>query len=320
MADTDDVEMAEGGAAAPEPAAAAAAPEEEALPPLSLDVLSAIKAAQMQNGLRHADYQRYRQYCTRRLRRVRKNKAVNLRYGRGRGFVKKVIEPGSATDVRHLFVPLMNAERAWSYAMQLKQETAEDGGESRRRFHLMRRLAKAHRWSEELRALCGARGDDRTALEGEAYAAWMGGNLHLEKENWEEALPAFVTASQIYGRLAQVGTPDQQELLRQRVEEIEPSVRYCKYNLELEAGALGGGDTDALIQMLATSKGPAQDLLQSKLDAVLAATRKQHATTRTAVRWLGARVVVRAEGVRMSLLEAEDARARKRSPNLPRTF
>lgn len=38
----------------------------------SILVLKLIKDSQQQHGLRHADYQRYRGYCTRRVRRLRK--------------------------------------------------------------------------------------------------------------------------------------------------------------------------------------------------------------------------------------------------------
>ena len=47
---------------------------------LSLDILHLAKTSQMKNGLRHQDYRRYRQYCTRRLRRIRKNNQVRFMY------------------------------------------------------------------------------------------------------------------------------------------------------------------------------------------------------------------------------------------------
>jgi signal recognition particle subunit SRP68 len=40
------------------------------------------KAAQIQHGLRHGDYTRYRQYCARRLTRLRKTLAFT--HGKGR--------------------------------------------------------------------------------------------------------------------------------------------------------------------------------------------------------------------------------------------
>ena len=40
----------------------------------SLEILAVIRAAQNAHGLRHGDHRRYRQYCARRLRRLRKAK------------------------------------------------------------------------------------------------------------------------------------------------------------------------------------------------------------------------------------------------------
>ena len=61
--------------------------EEEDTKQISLKVLSLIKEAQQKHGLRHADYQRYRGYCSRRLRRIRK--AVGLVQGEKKKFNKK---------------------------------------------------------------------------------------------------------------------------------------------------------------------------------------------------------------------------------------
>jgi len=48
----------------------------------SLPILKEVSESQQQNGLRHDDYHRYRQYCSRRLRRVRKS--VGLQQGKGK--------------------------------------------------------------------------------------------------------------------------------------------------------------------------------------------------------------------------------------------
>lgn len=64
---------------------------------------------------------------------------------------------------RYLLVVLMEAERAWSYAMQLKQEA---NTEPRKRFHLLARLRKAAKHSEKLEKLCESpRVDAKTKLE-----------------------------------------------------------------------------------------------------------------------------------------------------------
>lgn len=64
---------------------------------------------------------------------------------------------------RYLLIVLMEAERAWSYAMQLKQEA---NTEPRKRFHLLARLRKAAKHSEKLEKLCESpRVDAKTKLE-----------------------------------------------------------------------------------------------------------------------------------------------------------
>lgn len=69
---------------------------------------------------------------------------------------------------RYLLLVLMDAERAWSYAMQLKQEA---NTEPRKRFHLLSRLRKAVKHAEELERLCESnRVDAKTKLEAQVSA------------------------------------------------------------------------------------------------------------------------------------------------------
>ena len=64
---------------------------------------------------------------------------------------------------RFLHIPLMDAERAWSYAMELKLLA---NTEPRKRFHLVRRLRKAAHYAGELETLCQSeKCDARTKLE-----------------------------------------------------------------------------------------------------------------------------------------------------------
>ena len=54
---------------------------------------------------------------------------------------------------------------------------------------------QALHWAVETSRLVNARCDTKSALEADAYAAWLHGNLLLEKEtDWELALAKFVTA------------------------------------------------------------------------------------------------------------------------------
>jgi hypothetical protein len=69
----------------------------------------------------------------------------------------------------------------------------------------------------------------------------------------------IVLCRTIYDQLGKVGDAEYQEMAKLRVEEIDPSIRYCNYNLK---GKKGGDN--ALLEMKMESRG--LDLLQSKLD------------------------------------------------------
>ena len=73
--------------------------------------------------------------------------------------------PLSAPASRHLHIPLVQAERAWAYAMDLKSQL-EQKAEASTRHHLIRRLAKAAQHAGELAALAAQRCDARTQVGG----------------------------------------------------------------------------------------------------------------------------------------------------------
>lgn len=85
-------------------------------------VLEIINSNQMQNGLRQENYQRYRTYCTHRLDRLRHLLHLNVRQHKNKPFTKTEITPRLISDKRYFLIPLVNCERAWSYAMELKQQ------------------------------------------------------------------------------------------------------------------------------------------------------------------------------------------------------
>jgi len=175
-------------------------------------LLTALREAQAQHGLRHGDYARYRRVllacarsrpadakppsplaniaptgstdfiapsasCTPPARAASSRARCARRRRRTRG---APWERSSAALVltpprrSHLLLPLTNAERAWAYAMELKAAFARGGEDSaRKRHHAIKRLAKAASWAAQLAALAAARADARTALEADAYSSWM---------------------------------------------------------------------------------------------------------------------------------------------------
>jgi len=215
-------------------------------------------------------------------------------------FIKKEVVFETITNDKYLLLPLFKAERAWSFAMQMKDEKEDN---PRVKFFVVRKFAKAAKHSAELEQLCNKRADNRTILEAQAYSCWMNGNFFLEHEDWAEALEKFVRAKTIYEQLGKKGAYDEEEMYRTKVEEIEPSIRYCNYNL----GAHTQEEANALIEMSLKSKGVGLDLLKAKLDDVLNEARKSESQQMREISWRGRTIQIRNEKLSVELLAAQEA-------------
>jgi signal recognition particle subunit SRP68 len=276
------------------------------LPSVTLEIFNVVKSSHAQHGLRHGDYTRYRQYCSRRLRRIRKT--LGMQHGKGR-FVRRALEPHMVKDAKALTMPLYAAERAWSYAMAIKRENTAD--ESRPRFHLLSRLNKAAKWSEALYSLCAVRGDERTALEAEAYSGFMFGNMHLEREQWASAITHLKKTRTICTELCRVSMSDQVHLYKTVAEEVEPSIRFCAYNLrrlgvgsgEEEEGEANG--EAGMMNLLDGDSPGGSDILRSKLEVVLNESRARQAESFSELEVLGELVPIKSEKVRIAILSSQ---------------
>ncbi|KAF2073422.1 hypothetical protein CYY_005270 [Polysphondylium violaceum] len=201
--------------------------EEKEQEKFQLDVLNVSQTSQIQFGLRNEDYTRYRHYCSKRLLVVRRQ--LKKIYGK-KSVLNKISDPKQINDQRYLVITLLKAERAWAYAMDLKREF-EQGGDSRLNFHIIRRLDKASKHADQLESYCKQVADNLTIIESQAYAAWMKSSFLIVKKQWNEALEAITISKTIYEELAKSGHHSQRDLYNKRVEDSEPVIRFCKYNL-----------------------------------------------------------------------------------------
>ncbi|KAF4523038.1 hypothetical protein B566_EDAN012767 [Ephemera danica] len=214
-------------------------------------------------------------YCSRRIRRLRK--ALHVTQGDKRHFKKKDVTEEMVKDEKFLYIPLMMTERAWSYAMQLRQEA---NTEQRKKFHLISRLRKATNYALHLEQLCQSnKCDARTKLEAQAYVAWIHGSLHFELQLWKPAMENLKKAQMVYEKLAAALSEDEQGVYKQRVEELSPSLRYCAYNV---------GDKSAIDDLLKMRSLGQGDLL-ANLD---------RSDELSEVEWRGRSVPVKQEKVR----------------------
>ncbi|CAD7006680.1 signal recognition particle subunit SRP68 [Ceratitis capitata] len=262
----------------------------------TVEILHMVKDAQQQHGLRHGDYQRYRGYCTRRIRRLRK--ALKYPQGDKRHFKRRDVTlvqlTGKRADERFIHIPLISAERAWSYAMQLKQEA---NTEPRKRFHMINKLRRACFYALQLQELCNSEAfDARTKLECEAYVAWMHGSLHFELQLWDKALDHLKRAQVVYENLAKALPEDEQELYHAKVNEFTPNLRYCAYNIG------GGGGTNKMDDLLELR---AQGLLEN-LDMLVSQTKVESSEGLQTIEWRNRKVTVRPEKVRLFLLSIQE--------------
>merc|ERR1719482_1395809 len=232
--------------------------------PFPLPILQLVTTAQAQNGLRHNDHHRYRQYCYRRLQRIRK--ALKFHHGRGR--YKSAPLPEFYVDPKFLYIPLVAAERAWAYGMQIKSDNATSSHVSARsRAHAMRRFGKAVKLAEELKAQVAKHGDARSQKEASAYLAFLTACYATEREQWTEANSALSECQAAYEHLALTAEGDA-GVYRAKVKELAPMLRLCTYHLGVrgeEAGVAAAVEAD----MKVTYRGVSVPVVSAEVQAAV---------------------------------------------------
>ncbi|KAF2349860.1 Signal recognition particle subunit SRP68 [Trinorchestia longiramus] len=252
---------------------------------LSLRVLRVAHEARMSHGLRHKDYQMYRQYCSRRIRRLRKR--FDIRQGEKK-FRKRELQPTAIKDEKLLVLPLLMAERYWAYAMQLKEESMQD---PRKKFALRNKLRKAATYCvnfEKIVEACG-KCDARTQLEVQGYSAWLQGTVLFElaewTQQWDAPIVFFNKAIAIYSKLSEAVTEEEAGIIKGLVAEVEVQLRYCRHHL---------GDKAATSSLLAMTDDSA---LGEKLNVLVSQAREKQAATLSEVSWRGRTLTVKQEKV-----------------------
>ncbi|XP_015791940.1 signal recognition particle subunit SRP68 [Tetranychus urticae] len=280
---------------------------------VTFEVLQLIKEAQSQHGLKHGDYHRYRGYCSRRLRRLRKSLGIIQSSGtrhRSTFAMKKITNDmvvgslkAKKDPIRYLYIPLMSAERCWSYAMALKQEA---NTEPRKRFHLIRKLRKAVIYGQELEKLTNQEPnfcDAKTKLETQAYSAYLSGLYYFETEQWAKASEYLKKAQAIYVKLCGVVVDDETSVwYQQKVDELKPTLRYCAFNI----GEQGIKAQDFIDTLKLESNDIEDELLSSKLDQLILQTRERQSATLSEVTWLGKTFAIKQEKIRSFLITYQE--------------
>jgi hypothetical protein len=189
--------------------------------------------------------------------------------------------------------------------MELRELADGSKHSGRVKHHMLRRLSKANAWSRIFMHICSRVATSQTALEAKAYHDYMCGVFALEKEAWHDALRHLNSVHVIYESLAKIVPPAQQKLCIERIDEIQPSTRYCKFSLAKQAGS--SVDSEDLVSLQNAMSASGSDMLRSKLSAVLSETLKKQADSLDEVEWLGKKLTVRSPAARQHILSARHA-------------
>lgn len=100
------------------------------------------------------------------------------------------------------------------------------------------------------------------------------------------------------------------------MEEIEPILRYCRYNLDTATGSAGDAAAaeEHLVEMGRQDSSAGGDLLAAKLESVVAEARKKQASALDSVEWRSKKVAVRSETLRVALVKADELARRLGQP------
>ncbi|KAJ1970178.1 signal recognition particle subunit srp68 [Dimargaris xerosporica] len=201
-------------------------------PSSPIQVLGYVHEARQNHGVRLQDYTRYRHYCTRELQKVRKE--LQVRSGSGSSFSAPSITPEDVNrNPRFALLPLLEAERAWSYGRDLKEESMSSG-EPRQRHHHVRRLRKGLVYARQLLLVTTSL---PVAYRLAYYTYYLGlwAQELLATSDWKQTLAVLVLTRLAYGRVL---TDDAQlasrAFVQAQLSELDPQLRYCAYKLRLD--------------------------------------------------------------------------------------
>lgn len=201
--------------------------------------------------------------------------------------------------LRYLLIPLFCAERTWSYAQALKFEA---NSEHRKKFHSIRKFRKALVYSSNLESLCNDEPtlcDLRSKLESQAYNAFLHGMFYFEISQWSKSSEFLKKAQAIYTKLINIlDDSEDKDIYIHRIDEIKPTLRYCAFNLN-EKGA-----SEAIKDM--NSDDIQDEFLARRLDELLALEREKSSVMITEVEWLGKKIEVKNDKIRMFLIDINE--------------
>jgi signal recognition particle subunit SRP68 len=236
-------------------------------------VLSVTTESRQQHGLKRRDFIMYRKYSGRKLRRLRIG--LNRTHGKGKVFMKYEISADQVREPRHLYQFLFEAERAWAYAMHLKQKMERTQEELRTKgiyvrpreyYHFIKKLRKAVHYAENMLSISrSAPCTLRTQLHVEAYCDYLKGQLAFEEERWENSLDFLGLTKHLYENLARTAPSKDDIYYREHLRELDEFIRVASFQLRSSTD-MKPEELKEFLNRLSKTDSVAIDFLSSNLE------------------------------------------------------
>lgn len=163
-----------------------------------------IKGTQNNHGLKRGDYQQYRQYCTNKIRKIRKQMKFGL--ATKNQFTNRIIEEEKPENPRSLEVLLYNAEKNWVHGNEIKDinKNKKISKGNKNKHTIIKKFRRALDWAKRLEQACMKNAEKKTAIEAEAYKLYLEGLVSFEIEEFSAASQSYIKCREILSQLEKV--------------------------------------------------------------------------------------------------------------------
>lgn len=210
---------------------------------VNIDVTLLLRGKQRLYGVRNNEYERYAQYCSRRVVRLihlmkKRSDFVGIEEKpeepqEGKPQTKKTgpkfdLRPEVNQNAEHMEIVLLKADSAFARYYFLKNTATKH----KRKAHALSRLRKCQKLWEIATECAKAFCTEKTQLEVHAFQSYARATLELELQQWDKALTTFTTVTDIFSNIKNASNdPTLRTFCGEIIEDITPLIEFCRFNL-----------------------------------------------------------------------------------------
>ncbi|CCJ30836.1 unnamed protein product [Pneumocystis jirovecii] len=250
--------------------------------------------AQNEHGIPVKDYTRYRKYCSKKLHRLSKLlgiQQINKKYA------ENEIPSLKSNPKYHDFL-IINSERAWAYAMELKTKNRNHKKPTINHQRVVRRLLRAYQYASRLNELMNQE-LPIFRLQALEYISARRGQLMFECHQWEQSLTNFLEARII---LEVIYENNGCQHIKELISSIEQNIRYCAYQQKIPSNDIFG-----LSQKNILNNQSLASLLTSISPEILKPKNKLHLSIVSQIEWQGRVAPITDVNIAIALSSIQDA-------------